>query len=89
MQEIGNIHLNLKNVEAAREAFEEELEVAANQKNQFRLLEVDALLGLGRCEIAQGGGVGARSYIKRAIARIQECGFNLRRSVAEGLLKQS
>jgi len=85
--EIGQIYLRLKRVEPAKTAFGEALKIATARKNQFKLIEVDSRLGLAECEALLNNEAVASSHAKKALARLDECGYGARRRAAQRFLQ--
>jgi hypothetical protein len=88
LEEQGKINLRLHNIGAARSAFSDELKIAAHGKNQFKLLEINALLGLAECDSEQRRFDDARALAKRALTRLSSCGYQAKRLDAERLLRE-
>jgi tetratricopeptide (TPR) repeat protein len=85
--ECGRIKNRLLRFEDAVADFSEALRLATAKNSHFKLIEVDALLGLAGCEATSGNWTSARARATKALTLIEKCGYKLRQPLAERYLK--
>lgn len=87
MLQIGKIKLRLTKIDGARSALEEALKLATQKNSHFKLIEIDTHLGLADLEATVGNWESARAHAQKALARLEQCGYEARRGVTERFLR--